>query len=164
MADWGKYLADHNVGEWVSLVALLLTFVGFGITIYNVVKAKQIAIKLRKDLSWTDAVGNISKSLTMIAEIKRLHRMQAWDLLTERYAELRTLLIKLKSNAIEISDDQKVILQRLIGHLRKMEDDLERAGDQADSQIDIAKSNKTLSRQADNLTELLGEIKAKIGV
>lgn len=163
---WGDYTADL-----LSAVALLLTIVGFIITIYNVVRAKNAATKaqeavseVRDDILRIDMVSEFSAALAAMEEIKRLQRQKAWTILPDRYAALRRSLVEIKSANPDLPEHHKTDLQSSIVNLRGIERQIEDTLDSGKDPSNVTKLNDTISEQIDDLQTILTEVKTQIGV
>lgn len=169
----GAKLADtasYTAGDYLSVLGLFLTVIGFVATLYNVYRAKRAAqraqeevAKVRKDILRIDMVAEFSAALAAMEEIKRLHREGAWPVLPDRYAELRRTLISIKSAGSEMLDEHKTALQSSIQHFSSIERTVEKALSTEETPPDIPKLNSVVSRQIDHLQEVLTQVKNKIG-
>ena len=95
-----KYYVTHNIGVFVDIFGLLLTIIGFAITIFGVFRAKGAAQRadeatrnLKSMMLRIDTVADLSAAMAVMDELKRLHRDDDWTLLPERYSTLRRTLI-----------------------------------------------------------------------
>lgn len=168
------FIQDNSLGDYSSIIALLITLAGFSITIFKLNKAKkasEIATDavnaIRHDLKKVDTVANLSSVLTEMEEIKRLHREKHYILLPEKYSKLRASLISIKNaNSTLIEKDLK-ILQGAITQLKASEKAIDKAIDgSVDSQpisLDTSKLNGLISTHIDKLQEVLIRVKSKIG-
>lgn len=75
------FIQDNSIGDYSSIIALIITILGFGITLIQLTKTKnssQIAVNavnaMRNDLKIVDIVTNLSSVVIEMEEIKRLHR------------------------------------------------------------------------------------------
>jgi hypothetical protein len=92
-------------------------------------------------------------------EIKRLHRVEAWELLPERYAALRAMLISVRSSNSDLPEDQRATIQGAIKHFNDFEVTVERSISSKKPLPNPARLNAILSEQIDKLTEILAAIK-----
>ena len=165
-----KLIVDYGLGDWASIVGVLLTVIGFGITIFSVWKSQSAAEKaqeavqrVREDILRTDAVAEFSTALSIMDEIKRLQRYDAWPIVPDRYSALRKSLISIKSTCPNMSENHKELVQDAITSLRKIEEKIELESKEKEFIIDVAKYNKILSKQLDSLQEILSQIKYEVG-
>jgi cell division protein FtsX len=163
-------IVDNHLGDIASVIGIIISLVGFFITIWNVIqtrkaaqKAEEIGRKVREDISKIETIEEFSKAIATIDEIKRLNRDGAWSILPERYSSLRKSLISIKNSNPNMPENDKVILSNALRHTSNIEDQIEQFIVNKSLQIDIPKFNKIISQQGDRLTEILVSLKSKIG-
>ena len=163
-------LERYSLGDIASILGLLITIIGFIITFIKVRQSKnaaelaqEISLKLRDDLQRTDTVIEFSSAITSMDEIKRLHRKGAWEILPERYTALRKSLITIKSNNDNLSNEQMQKIQSAIQNLKSIEEQVDTAIIRKKEPENVDKLNKIIALQTDKLTEVLIEIRNKIG-
>ena len=159
-------LSDYaNVTE---LVGFVITIIAFAFTIYQVrrsrtaaERAERAANAARSNLLRFDSISEISSAIGAMDGIQKLHRTAVWNELPERYALVRRRLIGVRASAASLTDEHKSLLQAAVTQLGSMEKQVEEylsAGSPADGP-DPARLNAVIARQADNLTQLLAEMK-----
>src|ERR1035441_1033775 len=86
--------------NWGSIATVL----GFVVTIWTLVRTKTAAVAARQaaeatkaQLSRVDTMTEFSSAIAIMDEIKRLHRVRAWELLPDRYSILRRLLASIQT-------------------------------------------------------------------
>jgi cell division protein FtsX len=165
-----KLIVDNHLGDIASVIGILISLIGFFITIWNVIKsrkaaqkAEEIVQKVREDISKIETIEEFSKAIATIDEIKRLNRDGAWPILPERYSALRKSLISIKISNPNMPENDKVILSNALRHTSNMEDQIEKFIIDKSLSVDISKFNKIISQQGDRLTEILVSLKGKIG-
>ncbi|QQS36833.1 MAG: hypothetical protein IPM56_02415 [Ignavibacteriales bacterium] len=163
-------LEKYSLGDLASIFGLIITIIGFVITFIKVRQSKNaaelaqvISLKLREDLQRTDTVIEFSAAIISMDEIKRLHRQRAWEILPERYTSLRKSLISIKSSNDKLSIEQMRKLQSAIQNLKSIEEQVDFAIIHKKEPDNVDKLNKIIALQADKLTEVLIEIRNKIG-
>ena len=153
-----------DLGSAASIVGLIITVGGFAYTIRTVQKAKKAVQQVRQDIAQFDVVSGLSAAVAEIEEIKNLHRGEGWKYISPRYSGLRKSLIAIREAHPGMSNQHRTNLQRTITHLVEMEKQVEKALIQDTvSALDVASFNATISVQADQLNEMLVQIKNKIG-
>ncbi|MEJ2415049.1 MAG: hypothetical protein P8Y22_07280, partial [Sulfurimonas sp.] len=72
------FIENNHLGDYSSIIGLLITLIGFTFTLYQLYKTKQAsevateAVKaMRRDLNKVDVIANLSSVLTEMEEIKR---------------------------------------------------------------------------------------------
>jgi len=155
---------DFLTKHWGDLASVL----GFALTIWFAWSAKTAAEQaraaaneVRDQISRFDTMAELSAAITIIEEIMRLQRTQAWeivwDIVLDRHAVLRGNLVRCKEG-IE-SESQRAFVQGAIDQFRVMILEIERARTTPQqSRLDTAAFNRILSDQIDVLE------KVRIGV
>jgi hypothetical protein len=158
-----EFIDKYQIGVFVSIV-------GFVFTIWNVMRSKSAAqqaadatARIRKDISRMDSVADCTQAIAAMNAIKRFHRNKAWEILPERYTELRKALISIKNNNPLISDEYKKKMQSAIQHTSSIEKKVEEALELNQAPPDAAKINFIMSKMVDNLQIILENIKQGIG-
>jgi hypothetical protein len=150
-------------GNIASLLGLLVSVLGFGFTIWQVLKtkrvaeaAKEAAEEARLQILRSEGLVELASALKAMEEIKGLHRQGAWHLLPERYASLRQSLLKIKGTAAPaISEEHQSVFQGAIQHLTDMESKVERALAAQQQPSNVLGMNKVMSLQIDKLVVVL---------
>jgi hypothetical protein len=144
--------------------------VGFGLTIWIISQSKTAAeraeaaaLKTRDFIIRSDTIALISAAVTAMNEIKRLHRVSAWNILPDRYAELRKLLISVRGSNTHLSPEYASVIQGTIQQFSTIEDEVEKALAAEETPSNQPKLNKIISRQGDKLLQMLEEMKREIG-
>jgi hypothetical protein len=155
----------HLLGFWgdvASVVGLAVGVVGFIITIYNVQRSRkaateaEVAAKSALAAAMTlDIVGDLSAAMTMLEEIKTLHRAGYWHVVPDRYASVRRLLSSILAGSPDRSEDHRTVLVSVIGQLATAESLVERALPANGNGLNVPRLNELISKQADKLNELL---------
>lgn len=165
-----KFIIENSIGDYASIVGVLISLFGFIITIINVIKSKKtveqtntIAKRVREDLIKTDIVMEFSSLLSELEEVKRLHRKNAWEILPDRYSSLRKKLYNIKNSYSNFEGEQLVTIQIAIQSLQNIEEKVDKAVFLGKEPDEVYKLNKSISSQSDKLTEILNDIKSKIG-
>jgi hypothetical protein len=150
---------------------LLVSFFGFGFTIWGVLRskaaaeaAKTAALQTQKDLKHLDTIMDFSTAITIMEEIKRHHRSGNWQILPDRYSALRQKLISIKSNHADISEIHALALQSAIQDFSDMEKDVERALMRNVKPTKVSRFNEIVSNQIDALNVVLIDIKNQMEV
>jgi len=157
-----QFIADRW-GDLASALGLLVGLVGFWITIRAALKAKRAAEDARDRISTIDTVSQCSQAMSIMEEIKRLHREEAWAILPDRYATLRGLLVTIRSSDARLSEDQRQILSEVIQYASGVEHRIEKSIQAKTAPPSIPNLNKGMSEQLDRLTAMFGEIRSRIG-
>jgi hypothetical protein len=136
------------------------------VTLWNVWRSRSAAERAeiaandaRRMIRSYETVAEFSSTITLMEEIKRLHRSRQLEMLPDRYAALRKALIGVRRLAPSIRDSQDVILQTAITTLATIENTIEKSI-HGGSHPDYVRLNRLLSRDIDALHEVLIDIKA----
>jgi len=147
----------------IGITSLSITIIGFIIIIYNVNRNRKLSAGIRNDLKRVDSISEFSSAISCMDEIKTLHRMEAWQILPNKYSTLRKSLITIREINPDISDESKRIIQSTISILASIENEIERINFEDSHKPNIAKLNQTISRQMDKLQPVLIEMQNNIG-
>ena len=122
------FLVSTGFGNFMTSLGVFIALIGFAITIWQVIKsgaaakkAEDAVVKVQEDIRKVNTVADFSAALTIMDEIKRLHRESAWIILPDRYSELRKLLISIKTSNPELPTRHRSKLQGAIQHFASME-------------------------------------------
>ena len=96
-------------------------------------------------------------------EIKRLHRVEAWVILPDRYAALRNMLLSIRSMNPDLREEYRTVIQNALQQFSDIEKAVERSL-VSNKPLNRARLNAIVSVQVDRLIEILEEIKRDIGV
>jgi ribosomal protein S13 len=166
-----RFLIETKWGGIVNGLGLIVSVVGFAVTIWNVVRTKRASQRaedavttMRQMLNRSDAIMEVSAAITIMEEIKRLHRAGEWKVLLDRYTTLKRLLISIRNPTNHLSDDQMASIQNTIQHFSDIEGKVERAvASGINDQPKVPKLNEVVSMQIDALAALLTDIRQEVG-
>lgn len=157
---------DFFTKHWGDLASLL----GFALTIWFAWSAKTAAEQaraaaneVRDQISRFDTMAELSAAITIIEEIMRLQRTQAWeivwDIVLDRYATLQSHLSRSKGGA-GLTEAHRTSIQTAILRFRIMVEGVERARtDQEKEQLNTAVLNRDASAQAAVLESIRTAVK-----
>lgn len=151
--------------DWLNIAGFALTIIGFGVTFETLRRTKNAAEKSKeaseavvKKLLQFDAVVEISKAISVLEEVKRLHRvdqLHIWHILLDRYSSLRNSLVQIHASSSPLDDDQKSRLQEAIVQLKTVEGKIEKSVSVTQSPENSASLNRVVSAQIDSLSTIL---------
>jgi hypothetical protein len=157
-------------GDIASVFGVIVSFVGFAVTIWGVIRSKNAAqkaeeevLKVKGSILKLNTVMGFSEAITIMDEIKRLHRAAVWDVLPDRYSLLRRILIEIKSSNSALPDDYKEALQEAIRNFSAMENEIEWVLETREEPPNTAKLNEVVSIQLDKLSEVLAAVRQEVG-
>ncbi|WP_425622379.1 hypothetical protein ACPS74_12650 [Methylocystis sp. SB2] len=100
-----NWIAENHVGDLASIAGVLISVVGFVLTVYNVRRsrkaaehARDAAQSVKNSIQTFETVFDLSRVIGLLEEVKRSHRNNEWALLPDRYAALRKTLINVKNH------------------------------------------------------------------
>lgn len=171
---WSDILSwevSNHVGDLASIAGVMISVVGFIATLRNVVSSRaaaeraELAAKAARDsIKLFDVAVDFSSAISILDEIKRLHRIHQWASLPERYSAVRKILITIKVSQPDLSDYQKDTIQKALTNVSGLEQAVEKAM-VAGSQLNMQKLNAMISKNADQLHEIFVELRStKVGV
>lgn len=141
---------------------MLLTVVGFTITIIGVKRSKSAAERANRAANATlasiaryDAIADLAAAMSMMDEIKRLQRYGAWPVLPDRYSELRRRLGAIRNSGVALSDAQRGILAATAESFVDLERRVERAVAANNAPPNPPKLNEIVSAQIDEVHGVL---------
>jgi hypothetical protein len=159
---------DGNWGDLASVLGVLISVVGFAITIIGVTRSKTAAkltaeavADVREKLSLQGAAVDLTTLTSDIEEIKLLQRFGYWDAMPIRYAAVRKKLFALKGIGPTLTRSQKSSIQGVIEQLRGIEEIVESALLSKRPPSDVAALNKLASKQGDKLTAVLVAVNSR---
>jgi hypothetical protein len=149
---------QHWASQWgniSSIAGVLLTIVGFSVTIYNVLRSKSVAEETRDSISLYDAIADLAAASSIMDEIKRLQRHGVWAVVPDRYSELRRRLIAIKGSHADLSEAQRQTLEETVQKFADLEKRVERAVSANVAPPNPAKLNDIVSSQIDEVQMVL---------
>jgi hypothetical protein len=165
-----KGIHDGNWGDAASVIGVLISLIGFAITIIGLARsksaAKQVAVAVadvRQKLWLHNVAVDLAVLMSDIEETKLLHRIGAWDAMPIRYASIRRRLFVIKGNTQSLSKTQKAAIQGVIEQFKVIEEVVETALAAKQSPDNVAALNKLATEQSDRLTAVLVAIQQAIG-
>lgn len=168
MKEFIKAIGASGWGDVASIFGLVLGIFGFGFTLYGVAKsrtaaesANDAAQDAKSAIVRAETISSFSSAVTVMEEVKRLHRAEAWEIMPDRYSYLRKALISILSNNSDLSEDHKTLLQSAIVQFRELENSVETYLVNKKISPNSAKFNKIVTTQIDKLDEVLNFIKSE---
>jgi hypothetical protein len=139
---------EGNWGDAASILGVLISLIGFLITIIALIRSKSAARRVgeavgavRQQLSLRSVAVDLTALMSDIEEIKLLHRFGAWDAMPIRYAAIRKRLFLVKGNTPDLTRSQKASIQGVIEQFRLIEETVETALASKEAPKDVAALN-----------------------
>jgi hypothetical protein len=160
-----QLITDYHLGDLASVAGVVISIVGFVVTVWNVRRSKSAAERAeaaatdaRRIIRGYETISDFSAAIAVMEEIKLLHRSAQVDMVLDRYASLRKMLIGVARLSPTLDEEKGRKIQSAIATLVTMEELLEVS--KADgSQPDFARLNRLLARDIDDLHGVLIDMK-----
>lgn len=157
---------QQHWGDVASVSGLLVALIGFALTIWKswtaataAAEAWEAAKSARDQIHSFDLLQHLAKLLQIMEEIKRLHRLEAWAILPDRYSVARQLAIIAKKSSFEFDEEHHSSFSSLIAQLTAMETKVERVNMREIQPPSREAYNEILRRHSDELTELIADVR-----
>ncbi len=154
-------------GDISSAVGTLFTAFGVFLTIWVLRREKNIETAVKagvdrntKDIQRAFAIADVSATIAIAQEIKRLHRLDAWPIALARYPDLRTALIRFRHEHPLLTKDQLRTVQAAITQIGTLEDTLENSTANK-TPPNVPAANRALSDIIDGLEAISAATKLK---
>jgi hypothetical protein len=172
LESMGKFLSEHHWGDIASVFGVIISVVGFAVTIWGVLRSKkaakmaqEAAVKARDAVLRLDVLTEIPAAIAIMEEIKRLHRITgSRRLLPDRYTSVNQKLSAIKNSRPRLPQEYVDALQLAIQQFRSMEEQNEtkvprKKGTAAAEALGPEVLNKIVSEQIDKLNEILSVVR-----
>ena len=159
-----------HLGDWSSIIGLIVSLIGFTITIINVMlsksaakRAELAADKALNSMKGIEVVGSLTKAISLLEEIHRLNRTNEWQVILDRHVTFRGMVTAVKVGNPVFEEEQLARLQAAIQHSASISNKIEMSLEKNEEPNGIAQMNKILSDQMQKLGELLAGIRNEVG-
>ena len=118
--QFSKTISDlcNSWGSFASVAGLLISLLGFGITIWGVRRAKKAAEQAadaarqaKAKILTQGTLANFSSAIAVMEEIVRLQRKKEWEFVLDRHSELGRILVELKDGSGGLTPEQQTVIQ-----------------------------------------------------
>lgn len=144
---------------------MILTLVGFGITLIQLSKAKGAATavkeevaRIRDSLSKYDAAQDIAKASYALSATRRYLSNGSWQDVTDSYEDVRRGLVQVKSSGHVTDDDLLIKISTASEHIEKLCTRIERALEKPPVLIDVSKTRGMLRRHDELIATITSSI------
>jgi hypothetical protein len=146
---------SEHWGDVASVLGVVLT-IGVLFRTKSIAAAVRDAARTAKSrLLSVDSMADCAAAISMMEEIKRLHRNEAWSILPDRYMAVRRALNAIHANAPRLQPAQESMLTAAIAQFAIIEKKVERAGyAQNHDVLSPANLNSVVSKQIDEIDRL----------
>jgi hypothetical protein len=129
--------------------------VGFVLALRQATRARVAAEQARDHVLELNTVHTLGAVIEAFQDIRRLHRLEAWTALPDRYTSVRKELVAIRRRTPGLSEQQLTEIQTVVQEITTMERKIEQI---AGGKIpDIASLNASTTRQISRLVDLLAE-------
>lgn len=160
------FIEQHKLADYASLLGVMISLVGFGVTIVNLKVAKSAAKRAeiaanaaQQSIRLFDTVADASRVVSMLDEAKRLNRAKEWKVLLDRLADIKKVLIAINIENKFLNDAQTKSIQSSITQLTTMENTLEKSIANSAEPEDPVQIAKIISKQIQKIHTVLIELK-----
>ena len=172
MDDFIEYFVFGRGSYIVNSLAFVITLIGFVFTYWQIKKsktaaqeAKEAVLKVREDMRRINLVSELSKAISLMNEIKRLHReAKTWKILPDRYSAVSEAIINIRTSTFDLSNEYENVLQDALVHFRTMEKQVEIFLATKQPEPNVPQYNELISEQIDKLQEIYAEVQKIIGM
>ena len=120
-------------GDWFSLISLVVTLLGFGFTIWQLIRVKSAAdtamiasMETRRSMLRQDVSRELAQVLQTLNEIIRMNlEVAEWRLVAQRYASARQALTKIR-RLEDFSDEQLSRLTSATAEFSRIESNIDK--------------------------------------
>lgn len=164
---------QNGIGDYASIIGIIITIVGFGVTLFQVYRSKSASLQAKdsveqfqKDVLKYKTVSDLSEIIAIVNEIKELNRQHEWKLLIYQYSDLKRKLIETRRTNVELSKFQNQKIQDMIFIISDIGDKVEDIVNKKLNvdEFNVTKINRIISDRADGLYEILIELKEMRGL
>lgn len=149
-------------GDVASVIGVLVSLVGFAITIYALLRSKSAAEQaalavdeVREKIGLREAIADLSSVVNEVDEIKQIHRAEVWSILPPRYTAVKRHLAAIQIANSNLSRREKGAIQGVIQQFTELEHIIEAALAAKRPPEDTPSLNAVVSQQADKLHTIL---------
>ena len=155
-----QWLERTRAGDFASIIGVLISLVGFVITIRAANAAREAAHAALDRVQKFESIVDLSAVITILEELKRVHRQENWAILPDRYAATRKQLIALREAASDSKESLNKILQKAIVNLKIAENIVEKHLHNKTKRPNVAEFNSIISDDIDDLITMLSTLKS----
>jgi hypothetical protein len=164
------YIVSRHLGDWASVLGFLVGVAGFGFTIWQLVRtrkaadaARNAAVRLRAEITRTNAVADLASVVSTLQEIKRLHRREAWEVVLDRYSSAREQIVDVRSARENLSSQDRSTLQSAMTTIAELERDVEANLEDSGRTVNVIRLNARVSILVENIQSILSRTKKQVG-
>jgi hypothetical protein len=141
-----------HIADILSIVGFVLTMVGLGITIWQLLQIKRVANaanlaanEAKNSIRKHDSIIEISSLISELKFITQEHLKKDLDpqSLYSNYTQVRQRASVLRSLQSNLSDDQNIVIQNLLSQIKIIQTGIEKSNNSS-KPVDVRKANSIL--------------------
>ncbi|MBZ0257778.1 hypothetical protein K8I31_17070 [bacterium] len=153
-----QFITNSELGAAASIIGVIITVGGFIWTLIYAKAAQDAAREAVNEIQQSKTIVDVSTAIQVLEEVRRLHREKAWAILPDRYTVLKKALVVVLSENVDLSEEHKTTLTKIVKHISIVEDQIEQLIECEDKEVDIPMFNRVLSKALDKLNEMLAQL------
>jgi hypothetical protein len=157
LENFAKFDRAYAVGSLSSVLAVVIT----ALTWSQASRSRKAAEQARDRVLEMNAVHDLGVVIETLQDMRRLHRLQAWSALPDRYTFLRRDLVAIRRRTPNLSLQHLAEIQTVVQDLAITERRIEHII-QGKSAPAISSLNVSTTRQINRLVDLLVELQQKM--
>ncbi len=168
---WQWFIGIANIGEMLSVADIVLTLIGFTITVLAAYKAKRAADlafsaaqAAKQGVRQLDLISEISAVIHLLEELKSIQRTGGTDLLLGRYSAVRIKVVEIRESGLLSEEIDQVALQDVVTRLRSLEVTLDKNVNYLGDKKNLAKCNESVSFCTDLMLGVKVRLHSKVMV
>lgn len=163
--NWLKTISDPW-GNVASVIGLAVSVVGFCLTIWGVITAKNAAKRAeaaannaRRRILKSQAVEDCTRAILLMGQIKSMYLNSEWTIVLGKFTELQSILVELTNKEIGISSQEIDFITNATTVLGQMENRIVRVVVNGKPPPDIGKVHETIQHHINDLQRVAISIK-----
>jgi hypothetical protein len=171
--EWIKnslyWLGSNNVGDAVGVLGLIITIVGFILTIINIKRTKKIAVEARNAadkavgaVNLYNELSDISSAISGMEEIIRKIHDGNFESIINNIMDVKKRLVSIKSSGNNINEDQRKLIQKTLSGLSNFSEQITNAKRNKE-EVKVEGVNKKMMNHMDVLVNILVTMKSVQG-
>jgi len=156
-------------GFWLAIAGLVLTLIGFAVTLVQLSKAKGAATavedeikRIRESLSQYDAAQDIAKSSYALAATRRYLSNGAWQDVSDSYEDVRRGLVQVKGSGNLTDADLLTQIGAASDYIQKLCSRIERGLERPPVIIDASKTRAMLRKHDELISAITTSIQRDV--
>lgn len=161
MKEFSEWLQWIDATGWLGLVGLILTLLGFGITIFNVARSRSAAERAEDaanlavgEVKKLKVITDLSGAISELDSIRRTGRDGQWREVSDRLSYVRKLLIGVSIQYPTMQNEDVEIIKHAVSAFAEVQKDIDKSF-VGKSRLNADKINRTLIDEIDSLVAIM---------